>query len=256
MCAPGSKSDLRGLLLHHQEALLTGMRARELFDHPTARGDVTESAWLQLLEGFLPRRYQVSKAFVLDADGSCSEQIDLVIHDRHFCPLLFKEGGHTLIPAESVFGVFEIKPKLDRGTIDDAKQKAQSVRKLRRTSQTLIDRGVEKPPREPFRIISGILAVESDWSSPFGERLADALKTDQPDRQLDLGCAPAQGAFEAFYGGEAPRLEVSDEQAGLMFFLLRLFHSLQRIGSPMAIDLREYSKPLQEADVSSTVNKP
>jgi hypothetical protein len=34
-------------------------------------------------EGFLPGRYAVSGAFVIDADGNRSEQIDLVIHDAH-----------------------------------------------------------------------------------------------------------------------------------------------------------------------------
>ncbi len=34
-----------------------------------------------------------------------------------------------------------------------------------------------------------------------------------------------------------------------MFFLLRLFHLLQQIGSPMAIDLREYSRSLEDAEI-------
>lgn len=34
-----------------------------------------------------------------------------------------------------------------------------------------------------------------------------------------------------------------------MFFLLRLFHLLQQIGSPMAIDLREYSGSLEDSEI-------
>jgi hypothetical protein len=73
------------------------------------------------------------------------------------------------------------------------------VRSLRRTSRPLVDRGIERPPRDPFRIMAGILAVESSWSPPFGNRLTKALCTDSSERQLELGCAAEDGAFEAFY---------------------------------------------------------
>jgi hypothetical protein len=124
------------------------------------------------------------------------------------------------------------------------------VRRLHRTSRPLVDRGVARPPRDPFPIIAGVLAVESDWSPPFGQPLLDALADADPDRQLQLGCAPKHGAFEALYEDDL-RLEISDEEGALMFFLLRLFHQLQLIGSPMAIDLREYSRPLEDAELAS-----
>lgn len=247
---PKDTIDLRRILLHHEETLLAQLGARELFEHPTARGDVAEGPWHRVLGGFLPARYQVSKAFVLDARGECSEQIDLVIHDRHFCPLLFEQDGQRYIPAESVFAAFEIKPALDKGVIDYAKEKARSVRRLHRTSRPLVDRGVARAPREPFPIIAGILAVESSWTPPFGEPLLAALGDDDPDRQLQLGCAPKGGAFEAIYEEEL-RLEVSEDEGAFMFFLLRLFHLLQMLGSPMAIDLREYSRPLEDAEIEA-----
>lgn len=245
----GSKVDLRKILLHHEEALLAHLGARELFEHPTAKGDVGEGAWQRLLQEFLPHRYQVSRAFVLDARGNMSQQIDLVIHDRHFCPLLFEQDGHRYIPAESVFAVFEVKPELDKGVIEYAQQKASSVRRLYRTNRPLVDRGVARPPREAFRIVAGVLAVESGWSPHFGDSLAQVLATDDPVSQLQLGCAPRHGAFEAFYDPGAIRLEVNDGGGPLMFFLLRLFHHLQVIGSPMAIDLREYSRPLEDEEI-------
>lgn len=241
--------DLRKILLHHEQALLTQLDGRELFSHPTARGDVAEGPWHRLLGKFLPQRYQVSKAFVLDSRGQRSEQIDLVIHDRHFCPLLFEEDDQRFIPAESVFAVFEIKATLDRGVIEYAAKKALSVRRLHRTSRPLVDRGVARDPREPFEIVAGVLAVDSSWSPPFGDALVEVLGTTGSDSRLQLGCAPRQGAFEAFYDEAEPRLEVSGEEGALMFFLLRLFHALQVIGSPMAIDLRAYSRSLEDVAV-------
>lgn len=243
---PSETVDLRKILLHHEETLLAELGARELFDHPTARDDLGEGPWHRLLGGFLPRRYQVSRAFVLDSRGQRSEQIDLVIHDCHFCPLLFEEDDQRYIPAESVFAVFEIRPSLDRGVIKYAARKARSVRALYRTNRPLVDRGEARDPREPFEILAGVLAVDSSWSPPFGDPLLDALDVDDPESRLQLGCAPKDGAFEAFYEGPAPRLEVSEDEGALMFFLLRLFHALQVIGSPMGIDLRAYSRTLED----------
>jgi hypothetical protein len=242
------KVDLRKILLHHEQTLLNDLGASGLFDHPTAKGDLGEGPWHRLFKKFLPRRYQVSKAFVLDAHGDTSEQIDLVIHDRHFCPLLFEEDDQRYIPAESVFAIFEVRPALDKGVIEYAAKKALSVRRLYRTDRPVVDRGIEKPPRGPFPIIAGVLAVKSDWSPPFGDKLVAALSTSDVDSQLQFGCAPKDGAFEAFYDetGQA-RLEVGGEEGALTFFLLRLFYELQSIGSPMGIDLREYSSPLEEA---------
>lgn len=243
-----NKIDLRALLLKHQEKLVTDLGSRDVFEHPTAKGDIGEGAWHSLLGDFLPRRYQVSKAFVMDARGTRSEQLDLVIHDRHFCPLLFEKDGQMYIPAESVFAVFEVRPSLDKEVVDYASKKTASVRSLHRTNRTLIDRGVEKPARDEFRILAGVLTVDSSWSPPFGAPLEAALAAADQNGQLDLGCTAKAGAFEVVYEGSSPRLELSETDGGVMFFLLRLFHALQQIGSPMGIDLREYSRPIQEGE--------
>ena len=244
--------NLQQLLLHHEESLLKGLDGRKLFSHPTAKGDLGEGAWREVLEKFLPRRYQVSKAFVLDAHEQTSEQIDIVIHDRHFCPLLFEEHGQCYIPAESVFAVFEVRPELDKGVVEYAQEKARSVRRLHRTSRELVDRGEARPPRKPFEIIAGVLTVQSCWSPSFGDPLVEALDVNDPAARLQLGCALKDGAFEAFYPADKPRLDVSENEGGLLFFLLRLFHQLQLIGSPMAIDLREYTRPLEDkSDVAA-----
>jgi hypothetical protein len=240
---------LRQLLLHHEQTLLDGLAARDLFAHPTAKGDLGEGGWRDVIERFLPRRYQVSNAFVLDARGQTSEQIDVVIHDRHFCPLLFEEHGHCYIPAESVFAVFEVRPELDKGVVEYAQAKARSVRRLHRTSRSLVDRGEQRPPRPPFEIVAGVLTVESGWSPHFGDSLVTALGASDPTGWLQLGCALKHGAFEALYGSGRVQLEVSEDEGALLFFLLRLFHGLQLIGSPMAIDLREYTRPLKDATV-------
>jgi hypothetical protein len=243
--------DLRKLLLGRQEQLATDLAVgRELVGHPTAKGDVAEFDWNGAIDGFLPGRYAVSNAFVIDADGQISEQIDIVVHDRHFCPLFFEHGGARFIPAESVFAVFEVKQELNKEHVEYAGEKAESVRELRRTDAPIVQRGEVKDPRGPFDIIAGILTLSSSWNPPFGEPFETALGSLDGDQRLDLGCAISDGAFEV--NPESGEVEIGDAEGSLMFFLLRLFNRLQVIGSPMAIDLREYSRELDDEDTGQS----
>jgi hypothetical protein len=126
--------DLQEILKHHQASLLADLdMARSVFANAEAKGDATEFEWLKVIDEFLPNRYLCSAAFVLDSNGDVSEFIDIVIHDRHFCPLLFEQGGQKYIPAESVYAVLETKQKIDKGNIEYAAGKGASVRRLHRT---------------------------------------------------------------------------------------------------------------------------
>jgi uncharacterized protein DUF6602 len=243
--------DLHDILVRHEKGLIDDLEgARELWEHPTAKGDISEFDWCALIGNFLPSRYTVSKAKVIDAHGANSDLFDVVIHDRHFCPLFFERAGQRYIPAESVFAVFEAKQEINKGVIEYAQAKAKSARDLYRTNRPIIERGEERPPREPFEIVAGVLSLASAWSPGFGDPLIKALTVEDPHCRLDLGCVAAFGAFEAFYAGDGtPHLETSEGEGTLMFFLLRLFHRLQAIGSPMAIDLREYSRSIHTGDL-------
>ena len=244
---PG-KVDLRTLLLRKQEQLDLDLKTgREAFDHPGEKGGASETAWVERLRLFLPTRYQVTSGFVIDADGQRSAQIDVIIHDRHFCPLLFEQNAKLFVPAESVFGVFEVKQTLDRGHILYAADKVSTVRRLRRTSTTIVERGERRKPRERFHILGGLLTYESKWSPPLGESLREALReTRDEETRLDLGCAIKHGAFEVAYPeGEDILLDTSDADGGLLYWEMALFRRLQGIGSPMAIDMKEYLRVIE-----------
>jgi len=243
--------DLHQLLMQKQEQLKVQLHATDVVEHPVAKGDVGELNWQAALDGrhgqagFLPGRYAVSGAFIIDANGATSDQIDLVIHDAHFCPLFFEAGGHRYIPAESVYAVFEIKPELTRENIIYAGAKAASVRALRRTSVPIVHAGGTFPPRAPFEIVAGILARGSSWSPPFGDSLTEALAELEPWSRLDFGATAEHGAFEVSYEEGAPDLSVSDADGGLLFFLTHLYTRLQQLGTVTAIDLAQYGRPLE-----------
>jgi len=238
--------DLRELFLSLQDQLTARLQTnRTVIGHPGAKGSATEESWREMLREYLPKRYCVSKAFVIDADGARSDEIDLVIYDQQYSPFLFKQDGAVFIPAESVYAIFEIKQSLTAETVKYAIEKAASVRRLRRTSVTVTHAGGTFTPRPPFPILAGLLALESEGKSSLVERLAGCLAAVPREGRLDLLCALRHGSAEAVYSEEnRVSLDVSAPDAALIFFFLRLIERLQGLGTVPAIDLREYGKVL------------
>lgn len=235
----------REWFLKQQEKMQAELReVRTVQGHPTARGDGTELHWLRLLQDRLPARYRAERAFVIDADGNRSQQIDIVIHDRQFCPVLLDTAGGIHIPAESVYAVLEVKQDLTKGQISYAGEKIASLRRLRRTSAEFAHAtGRSRTPPKP--ILGGIVTFESGWSPPFGDAFEAALREAPTEARLDLGCALCDGGFEVVYGEDGePVVTRSGAESSLVFFFLRLLHRLQQVATVPAIDYVDYSKLL------------
>lgn len=238
---------LRELLLAQQAELLAGLSSvRGVVEHPTDLGTLTEVDWCHAFRRFLPARYSVNKATIVDADGEASDAIDLVVYDEIHSPLLFEKNGVRYVPAESVYGVFEVKQDLTRAYIEYAGEKAASVRRLRRTSAAFTSAGSRKEAVTPHPIIAGILATSSTWEDPLGESLLGALASLEPEARLDLGCALHHGGFAVTYDHDVT-VEASDDDAGLIFVLMRLFERLRPMGTVPAIDLEVWGQSIRRA---------
>jgi hypothetical protein len=167
---------LRPLLLLKQRQLGLDLETgREAINHSGEKGSASENAWHDCIRDFLPKRYMVSSGFVIDADEHRSEQIDLLVYDQHFCPTVFEQNGKLFVPAESVFAAFEIKQELSVENVRYAAAKLASVRRLRRTSTVIVDRGTPRAPRDPFHILGGLVAYKSSWNPALGEPFRKAL---------------------------------------------------------------------------------
>ncbi len=212
--------------------------ARKSFGHPGTKGDASEQVWLELFENYLPKRYQSAKAHVVDSEGNFSEQIDVVIFDRQYSPFIFKFQGQVVVPAESVYAVFEAKQVINATLVKYAQDKVQSVRKLMRTSLPIPHAGGVFPPKPLPYILGGLLTFESEWNPAMGQPLLDALKQDD-ERRLDLGCVAAHGIFGC---DEKGCNAVKTQGKPATAFLLELIARLQMSGTVPMIDVRAYAK--------------
>lgn len=246
------KSVNLGRLFRERQAVLESelRLARAGAGHRGAQGEATEAGWCALLRGYLPYRYQVSKGFVIDSDQHRSDEIDVVIHDRQYSPLLLEHGGRTYVPAESVYAVFEVKTVLDARGLRYASAKAASVRGLVRTTVAIPHAGGVYPARPPIHILAGVLAGSSAWAEPFGDHFVGHLEAIAEQGRLDLGCVLAHGAFAvadagASEGADSNRrrsleIEVSRPETSLISFLLLLLRQLQRAATVAAVDFDRY----------------
>lgn len=133
--------DLADLFCKLQEQLLAKQNlVRSAIQHPGTKGDASEVNWLQLLRDYLPSRYQIGKAFLVDSKGSLSQQQDIVVFDRQYSHFILNESGALYVPAESVYAVIEAKQDFNRDHVIYAADKAASVRSLHRTSAAIQSR--------------------------------------------------------------------------------------------------------------------
>lgn len=239
-----NKANLKEIFMGLQAQMIARLRAnRAVIQHPGTKGDTFELNWIEWLRDYLPKRYCVDKGFIIDCEGSLSDQIDVVVYDRQYSPFVFNQDGALYIPAESVYAIFEVKPELSKAYIEYAGEKAKSVRQLKRTSAPIYHAAGCYEPKLHAEILAGILALSSTWSPALGESFEETVLGLSNERILNLGCALEAGAFQ-IVGQIEKTVNKSSEQETLIFFFLKLLIELQKLGTIPAMDINCYAAVL------------
>ncbi len=237
---------LREAFIHDQSVLRAELeRARFSITHPTRKGEVSEKHVIDTLRRYLPQRYCVDSAIVIDSSGRTSDAIDVVIFDRHFTPTLLDQKSFAYVPAEAVYAVFEVKQDLSTPNLAYASDKAASVRRMMRTSVGYMNGDVQMKPKPLINIIAGIITLEATQALQTEKGLKKALLGYAGDGELNCGLAVKGCSFDTFTGA----ITTSNQETALMHFLFRLLGRLQIVGTVPAVDWAEYAKVL-------TVRKP
>ncbi len=237
----------------HQELCCKLELARESLDHPTSKGTESEDAWIKLFRDYLPRRYDVHRAFVIDSKDAVSDQMDIVVHDRQFSPFVLHADNGFHVPAESVYAVLEVRQAMNARNIEYAGNKIASVRRLHRTSMPIRHAGGEYPAKLPHHILGGLVTLDNDWSPPFGDSFREAIAKTAYDGPIDIGCAAKHGMFEVKYApNEAPAVAAERAEAALALFLLRFIARLQSVATVPCIDVLAYAANLQPESGTET----
>ena len=267
-----SKVDLKQLFNGLQQQMSAQLNTnREFIDHPGSKGDALENAWIDWLRKYLPNRYCVDKAIVIDHEGNTSQQMDIVIYDNWFTPFIFNQNGFYYIPAEGVYAVFEVKPDIqgnvgEKNHIEYAGEKIESVRKLKREAANFINGGNVCHPRPLTKIVGGILCSTNSFTHENNNTIEKHLKALENLKSIDLGCIADYGSFYVDYNPNE-EIKLKGQDAYLEFYSKRQFNKLkfsaadhsfvtffmqltrylqQAIGTIPAINLNAYLKNIGE----------
>jgi hypothetical protein len=150
-----STNRLAGLLHTTAKELRTRFEKSAIASgHAASKGAVREDYLADFLREHLPRTVDVyGSAEIITADGQISPQCDVLIADPA-TPPFFSEHRHRVVPNECVYGVIEVKSRLDTVELHDACEKIARVRALPKTAYY--------PPRTPF--IYRVQAYGRTWS--------------------------------------------------------------------------------------------
>ena len=228
-------TSINKLLENKQQALIAKLKAD--LTHPTSKGDNSELAWINFFRSFLPSKYKIDKGFIFDSKGNISEQIDIIIYDALYTPLLFEtEAGEKFITSESVYAVFEIKQEVNKKHIEYAHKKIMSVQNLYRSSRSMIVAGNTVKARNLTKIIGGILSSDSISFNSIKSYLSYYPS-------IDLGCAINHYSFVCIKDKNGNFLDVkkSNEDEVILSFFFILLDELFKIGTVPAVDIRSYA---------------
>ena len=236
--------DMRQLFLDMQETMKSKLKTiRKNVKHEPTKGDGSETVWIKFFEKYLPKRYSVAKATIIDSTGKTSHAIDVVIYDSQYTPFIFNDDGVKYIPAESVYAVFEAKQEINKGLLEYGGRKIESVRTLYKTSANVVDKGVSKPPLQLFTILGGFLCLENGWKSKSISELTpfkNCMEKLNNNQLVNIGCVLNDKSFISETNGVGIDIKYSTQDETLIFFFLKLVSELQKLGTVRPIDLNKY----------------
>ena len=210
--------------------------------HDGMMGEATEESWINLLRKYLPNRYGVESAKIVDSKGHVSEQIDVVIFDPQYTPALYGDKIRYL-PRESVYAVFEVKQNITKDSMEYAGNKVASVRDLACTSAAITSHSGDEPlkGKKPFEVLGVLLATEADWSDGLGEIFHKHLPQ-MDDIMLDFVFTAKHGV----YVKNEPNVLKGD--ANLIQGLFKFLSTLNSLGTVPSIDWTEYDKVFENSN--------
>ncbi len=150
--------------------------------HPSGVGDDREDAVRDYLREVLPPRFSVDRGKIFDSQGNLSREFDVIISESFDVSPAMTLAGRRIVPIESVYGVIEIKSKLNKkhynyfidaiAELDEMRRFYKPIRKLNNQNlQQKVKDGFPPQDNHIGHIWSGIIAIDA----PRGKTLSKYL---------------------------------------------------------------------------------
>lgn len=167
------------------------------FQHRGESGTAREKIVRDFLSGYLPGNVEaLHNGEIISVDGVISPQCDVIVMDGSTPPFT-NLGGYRIIPNECVYGVMEVKTRLNREQLFDACEKIRRVRALPKSAYRKVPDPISRTTRAYGKTFSHyptagiIFAFDSVDLVTLGEHLrewcAGKESQDLPDSIWVLG---------------------------------------------------------------------
>lgn len=152
----------------------------ETLNFPPDRGGQREEAIRKFLNEKLPRRYGISKGFVVSHEGIQSDQCDVIIYDADTSPIFYTDVNQEILPIESVYAVIQVKSRLTPTSLDKAIKNIKSFKQIPRKGVISVPLGpgggISIGYSQPINRKIGVLMSYS-LGSPYDSKTIDEVST-------------------------------------------------------------------------------
>ena len=195
-----STSPLAEILASAARRLRADFDASATIVHRGSKGTVRETDVLAFLQGYLPATVRAAgSAEIVSADGQASGQMDIVIYDPA-APPLFARDGYQILPAECVYGVIEVKSKLDA---KELRKSIESIAKVKRLPKTAyFTELLQRQPQMYGKTYPGYLptagyvfAFDSSDLMGMSDEFIEILRTQPYEERIDATWVLGKGAY-------------------------------------------------------------
>lgn len=169
-----SLEDVFGILSDRMQSYFE--RTKRLVGRPDEKGLPREEVVLGFLKEFLPKNIGVAKGYVINLNGDCSKECDIILF-RNSSPLFKISPTNDLyvIPIEDVYGVIEVKSILTKEQYKNCQDKQGSFYEVYRNRHVDEEEHVHLskneelyiPSDEPFFSVFCYDIKHSDFDDDF-----------------------------------------------------------------------------------------
>lgn len=180
------------------------VRLRSIIRHNLTSGTGAEEALRRFLQTRLPSSVGVTQGQVIDSHGEISLQSDVIIYDAERTPHVFhsSEYGTSVVPAEGVVAVIEVKSSVSKTDIPDIVNNMQQVKRLRKEAYFYPTHGYidsfdlyGKGSTPVWPITYSLFAYDSSSEQNLVEAFDEYNRPLDVDKQIDNACFPDKGAL-------------------------------------------------------------
>lgn len=148
----------------------------QVFKHSLSKGEYREQPIQEFFRELLPNKFAVLSGEIIDYKGNVSPQSDLIIY-RNIDGIPVFKTEPTILLAESVMGIIEVKSKINLDEYEDCLKKAEKLYKLKPFGKSIqqYERG-RNPTNKEVRIFISVFAYSSDSKMSMKDEYARFIK--------------------------------------------------------------------------------